>query len=418
MKPGDWICPTCDKLIYARWDSCRDCSTRRPADQPRWADSDEEGAGDEHSNGPDSPIDKERYPDARPGDWICPSCKELVFARRDTCRDCRVRRPTNQPRWEPRDEEPEVDLDKFPNWKPGDWICRTCDKLIFARNDTCRDCRSWRPSHQDSGISRDLDRTIKKGIAWINGQGIFDNEIFYQEVAKAAVGSSEHYVTKVFDNLLDAAKGGDIENPTGWICKAFTRSKPNRGSEWIDGSLEKTLRKGIAWLNSPERFDNAIRFDDVMDAAAGLPEDQVTEIFDNLLHSSYEHDIQNPTGWICKALNSGKPTRGNKWTDEWPTRGSKWNDEKPTRGSKWIDENLEKTLRKGIGWLNAPERFDNKIRYNDVAEAAAGMPKDEVIEVFDRLVNVAKEEDVDNPTGWICKGLSGRRRWASKFWSE
>merc|ERR1711933_483205 len=66
---------------------------------------------------------------ARPGDWICPGCRDLQFARNLRCRQCGHSRP----------EELETAL-------PGDWICPGCSDLQFADNLACRLCGHAKPA--------------------------------------------------------------------------------------------------------------------------------------------------------------------------------------------------------------------------------------------------------------------------------
>src|SRR5947208_1984684 len=51
---------------------------------------------------------------AKPGDWYCGCCKELIFGSKDKCRKC--------------------------NYKKGDWKCPTCKGHIFASKDKCNKC--------------------------------------------------------------------------------------------------------------------------------------------------------------------------------------------------------------------------------------------------------------------------------------
>ncbi|KAL2635431.1 hypothetical protein R1flu_006910 [Riccia fluitans] len=63
MKPGDWKCPECDFVNFARNRSCRECDAKRPS------------------------------PEMRRGDWSCPECGFLNFSRNRECHDCKAERP-------------------------------------------------------------------------------------------------------------------------------------------------------------------------------------------------------------------------------------------------------------------------------------------------------------------------------------
>merc|ERR1712060_1033941 len=101
----------------------------------------------------------------------------------------------------------------------------------------------------------------------------------------------------------------------------------------------------------------------------------------------------DPTAFICKRLRHTQHQSESK-------RG---------QHTRSRDEDLEKTLRKGIAWLNDQGCFEERIRYEDVAEAADGLPEQEVIEVLDNLMDVSERDTIKKPTAWICKGLAGRR---------
>jgi len=79
----------------------------------------------------------------KPGDWHCPSCGDLQFARNQECRKCNTPRPD------------EGDLEEFApgkggkGGKPGDWHCPSCGDLQFARNQECRKCKTPRPDEGD-----------------------------------------------------------------------------------------------------------------------------------------------------------------------------------------------------------------------------------------------------------------------------
>jgi len=96
LKPGDWICPNCNKHNFARREKCLDCGTAKP----------------------------NTIVEMKAGDWQCPNCKEINFARRTQCFKCQTLRPS--------------DVKK--QLLPGDWICTNCNELNFARRDKCFKC--------------------------------------------------------------------------------------------------------------------------------------------------------------------------------------------------------------------------------------------------------------------------------------
>ena len=128
FRPGDWMCPTCSRHVYSSKPQCI-CGNQKP--QAAW---DREKAHNEKNlqslNSPSattltaltsSTVPKSssnqvnsqqqhqyrRNPDVppppnfKPGDWICPSCGDHVFARKDYCR-CGC-------------SKPDKDISTFPN---------------------------------------------------------------------------------------------------------------------------------------------------------------------------------------------------------------------------------------------------------------------------------------------------------------
>lgn len=140
QKPGDWVCKTCNDLQFARNATCRRCGEKRPTDGPR-----------ERADG------KPWF--AEPGDWVCSGCGDLQFKRNVVCRKCqtpRSRRAQAQKQEAKGDEKapgarPQLGQLGPPTQKTGDWMCKGCGDLQFARNTVCRRCGSARPNDGVSG---------------------------------------------------------------------------------------------------------------------------------------------------------------------------------------------------------------------------------------------------------------------------
>lgn len=126
-KPGDWYCPHCRDVKFARKGQC-ECGTMKPI---------------VCALGPGV---------LKRGDWICPcSPSRCVFARRDTCDRCGKARV---------DAEGEIlaastvacsgDGDAhrgmvMMNSRPGDWYCTQCKEIKWASKRQCR-CGEMRPA--------------------------------------------------------------------------------------------------------------------------------------------------------------------------------------------------------------------------------------------------------------------------------
>merc|ERR1740121_2919061 len=67
---------------------------------------------------------------AKPGDWYCPMCGDLVFAKRTACNSCGYSGPGM----------PALPDSKRAGTKPGDWICGSCGDLVFSYRDKCNKC--------------------------------------------------------------------------------------------------------------------------------------------------------------------------------------------------------------------------------------------------------------------------------------
>merc|ERR1719401_2067955 len=80
---------------------------------------------------------------ARPGDWNCPQCGRLIFARNRFCVKCKIDRPG--------DDNGGKGGGK--GWKKSDWACPSCHELNFARNDECRKCGAPRPEDGSADVS-------------------------------------------------------------------------------------------------------------------------------------------------------------------------------------------------------------------------------------------------------------------------
>jgi len=138
-KAGDWYCPGCHDLQFAKNVACRKCGTPNPYPN---------GTGDysllvDYSQGtqysrPDRPM--------KPGDWHCPSCGDLQFSRNIACRKCGTAKPPGA----------------SPTQKPGDWHCPSCNDLQFAKNSVCRRCNT--PNPNPEGSMRELGQAMAERV--------------------------------------------------------------------------------------------------------------------------------------------------------------------------------------------------------------------------------------------------------------
>lgn len=66
MKRGDWLCPKCDFMNFAKNHNCLQCDSKRPKRQ------------------------------LNPGEWECPGCNFLNYRRNMTCYNCDHKRPEDE----------------------------------------------------------------------------------------------------------------------------------------------------------------------------------------------------------------------------------------------------------------------------------------------------------------------------------
>eukprot|EP00927_Polykrikos_kofoidii_P036392 TRINITY_DN3072_c0_g2_i1.p1 TRINITY_DN3072_c0_g2~~TRINITY_DN3072_c0_g2_i1.p1 ORF type:complete len:657 (+),score=84.79 TRINITY_DN3072_c0_g2_i1:195-2165(+) len=116
---GDWICESCGDLQFARNVKCRKCGAPPPGSSPLPASSGALQGGLSH-----------------PGDWTCRACGDLQFARNNKCRKCgappaSAGRPSSAPSMSPRT-----------GGMSADWTCPACGDFQFGRNTHCRKCGS------------------------------------------------------------------------------------------------------------------------------------------------------------------------------------------------------------------------------------------------------------------------------------
>ncbi|XP_020587159.1 zinc finger protein VAR3, chloroplastic-like isoform X2 [Phalaenopsis equestris] len=107
MKQGDWVCPKCNFLNFAKNIKCLRCDGLF---RERLAKLCEDGEN--------LPLKK--------GDWICEKCNFLNFAKNAKCLQCNEK-PTNR------------------LLNPGEWECASCNYINFRKNYYCLKCGWKRP---------------------------------------------------------------------------------------------------------------------------------------------------------------------------------------------------------------------------------------------------------------------------------
>ncbi|KAJ3672893.1 hypothetical protein LUZ60_006267 [Juncus effusus] len=106
-RQGDWICPKCKFMNFAKNLKCLKCSSESEERYNVYCE------------------DQENLP-LKPGDWICQKCNFLNFAKNTECLQCH--------------EKPKNRL-----LNAGEWECESCNYVNFRRNEHCRKCGWKRP---------------------------------------------------------------------------------------------------------------------------------------------------------------------------------------------------------------------------------------------------------------------------------
>lgn len=151
LKPGDWYCPSCGDMQFAKNTVCRLCATPRPQEQ----EEDFDPCTKKRRTNPGAYA--QTTADLKPGDWYCPACGDLQFARNTVCRLCATSRPEE-------DEETEfTQKHSTTEFKPGDWYCPRCGDVQFAKNTVCRWCTASRPDNGDGGAPMKSQTVVKPG---------------------------------------------------------------------------------------------------------------------------------------------------------------------------------------------------------------------------------------------------------------
>uniref|UniRef100_A0A2P2IX14 Uncharacterized protein LOC105123766 isoform X1 n=1 Tax=Rhizophora mucronata TaxID=61149 RepID=A0A2P2IX14_RHIMU len=107
IKQGDWFCPECRFLNFARNVKCLRCN----------------GLFQERLN--QLREDQDHLP-LKKGDWICEKCNFLNFAKNTICHQCKEKPPKR-------------------HLNPGEWECESCNYINFRRNMVCLKCDHRRP---------------------------------------------------------------------------------------------------------------------------------------------------------------------------------------------------------------------------------------------------------------------------------
>ncbi|CAN6209926.1 unnamed protein product [Urochloa humidicola] len=157
------------------------------------------------------------------GDWLCPKCDFMNFAKNNVCLQCDAKRPKRQ-------------------LLPGEWECPRCNFLNYRRNMSCFHCEHDRPADEyaksqmeakQSALQRRLERPSRKSdvsSAW--NFDFDDNESDGADVAAFEFAdSSKARESSSAENMSyrDSARGSEDEEFR--MAETMGKGRDNKFSE-------------------------------------------------------------------------------------------------------------------------------------------------------------------------------------------
>lgn len=161
LKPGDWICLSCQSHNFSSRTSCINCKVPKPqlpgahsvtqnvgsicAPTPWTCSSchsiNEAAANACHVCTAVRPKDAPSAPPAAtayPNDWNCPGCNFLNFQSRILCKNCGQQKPNSSPGMETGTHSP------LKERREKDWACE-CGYVNFEFRNACKACHRHKP---------------------------------------------------------------------------------------------------------------------------------------------------------------------------------------------------------------------------------------------------------------------------------
>lgn len=89
---------------------------------------------------------------ARPGDWMCPSCNNHNYASRLACNRCQTPKPENALPPPTGYALPTAAGGAPGKMRPGDWMCPSCGNHNYASRVKCNRCQTPKPEGTTAGM--------------------------------------------------------------------------------------------------------------------------------------------------------------------------------------------------------------------------------------------------------------------------
>ena len=142
MKSGDWVCPKCKNHNFANKKVCNRTGCEQPKPKVVGRGRDSRGFRPSKSGG-------FRDSNKKPGDWVCPKCKNHNFANKKVCNRTGCEQPKPKVVGRGRDSRgfrpSKSGGFRDSNMKPGDWNCPKCKNHNFAKREVCNRCDTRKP---------------------------------------------------------------------------------------------------------------------------------------------------------------------------------------------------------------------------------------------------------------------------------
>lgn len=247
-------------------------------------------------------------------------------------------------------------------------------------------------------------------ILWLNTKGGFNHAIQYDRITDAVHNSEGGNVWELLNYV--EANWQQVGDPTGWIVSSLNKagSRPAyssnygesgyhrggsnwsggggypqqtgsysgyRDQEWDDGK-DREIRRRIRSLNTEGGFQNSIIYDKISEAAQGVELQVVLHVLGRL-EENWDR-VEDPNAWVCAGLRKSN-----------------------------VD--FDRKLRTRVRWLNNEGGFENKINYSKISQASVGMSEDHVMVAL-RYLEEKGPVAIEDPTSWVCAGLSKVKRGA------
>ncbi|KAL3814680.1 hypothetical protein ACJIZ3_015948 [Penstemon smallii] len=224
------------------------------------------------------------------GDWLCPKCDFMNFAKNTVCMQCDAKRPKRQ-------------------LLPGEWECPQCNFLNYRRNTVCFHCEHNRPPDTyapSQFVEKQHNPRIRTEKAEVSNAWNFDfddNESDGADVAAFEYADSRKLEEEDFP--LSKQQHSFVEN---------SRPPPNFSKREYSDSIP--IRSGTGFNDFDEDED-----DDDVDSYDLVPQNEVSKTprvnFSELEADSESEDIENANNdkWRARRKNSSPPppTRSKKF---------------------------------------------------------------------------------------------------------